>query len=262
MLISKSKISRADYKTHLKYIKTIRELSNGLKLNLNSSPKISSSNAKKLDKKIQLAQSTKKSIDQEYSIVCLDKDYSMASVFWLPIKVYYAIFHLLCIIDCITKDDTKSLTSQHWTIVNIFTEMLRKKELSFSEDMFNNVYDRKILNFKTKSGEILKNGTSNEIIYKALMRKVAKDKIENYKITKGLSARKKADKEKIEKFTDNLKVSIFDYFYLMRLRTNYRNLDFISDIPSTDTGEYFNEYYFSATSFYKSIGNLINSLLK
>lgn len=253
---------RLDFETHLKYATLIANLSDNLKIISTITPKLSSADAIKLKDKIQLVKLTKTSIDQEYKIVCFDKDYSSASVLWLPIKTYYLIYHLLCITDCLITGKMSSLTAGHHDCVDIFNKMLVSSDLQFNKPLLNGVFDEKVLDFKTKSGEHLKSGVADDIVYQLIMKKVANGKIDNYKIVNGLSGRKPKDKLRIHGFKKKMNVSIFDFFHLMRLRMNYRNLNFVDNVPSSDTKIYFEKYYTSADNFYKCFSGYINDLIK
>jgi hypothetical protein len=259
---AKLKTERLDFETHLKYARLLNTLSDAVEIKSALEPKLSIKDIETLKEKIKLTKLTKDSIDQEYEIVAFDKEYSTASVLWLPIKTYYLIYHLLCITDCLLTGNIKKLSAGHFGQINDFSNKLAKKELLFSNNYLNLTFDSKILNFKTKSGEHLKLEVAEDILYKLLMKKVAKEKIANHKISKGLDARKTADKAKLQKFTKKLQVSIFDYFYLMRLRTNYRNSNFIDDLPSSNTKLYFNEYYSFGCNFYNCFTEYINKLVK
>ncbi len=264
MLISSLRIKseRLDFETHLKYVSLIEELSRGLKITSTLTPKLKSSDVDKLKDKIQLVKLTKASIDQEYKIVTFDKDYSSASVLWLPIKTYYLLYHLLCITDCLITGKMTSLTAGHHDCVNTFNAMLKKSELQFSKALLNSVFDQSILNFVSKSGEHLRNDAQDDRVYSLIMKKVANGKIDNYKIVQGLSGRRPKDKARIVNFTKNMEVTIFDFFHLMRLRMNYRNLNFVDNVSSSDTKVYFEKYYASADNFYKCFSGYINDLIK
>lgn len=264
MLISALRIKseRLDFETHLKYVSLVEELSRNLKIVSTITPKLKGSDVDKLKDKIQLVKLTKASIDQEHKIVAFDKDYSSASVLWLPIKTYYLLYHLLCITDCLITGKMSSLTAGHHDCVNTFNVMLKKSEMQFSKPLLNSVFDQTILNFVSKSGEHLRNDAQDDRVFSLIMKKVANGKIDNYKIVQGLSGRRPKDKVRIANFTKNMEVTIFDFFHLMRLRMNYRNLNFVDNVSSSDTKVYFEKYYASADNFYKCFTGLINDLIK
>lgn len=262
LLFQRTPSGRLDFETHLKYATLIAELSDDLKIISTITPKLSATDSNKLKDKIQLVKLTKASIDQEYQIVSIDKDYSSASVLWLPIKTYYLVYHLLCITDCLITGKMSSLTAGHHDCVDIFTKMIKDSTLQFNKPLLNSVFDQTIFNFVSQSGEHLRRGVSDDVVYKLTMKKVANGKIDNYKIVNGLSGRRTKDKIKIDNFKKRMNVSIFDFFHLMRLRMNYRNLNFVDNIPSSDTKVYFEKYYTSADNFYKCFSKYINELIK
>lgn len=140
--------------------------------------------------------------------------------------------------------------------------MLETGEIQFNKPLLNGVYGEEILSFTTSSGEHLKATVSDEVVYKLLMKKVANNKIDNYKIVQGLSGKRPKDRIRIAKFKKNMKVSIFDFFHIMRLRMNYRNLNFVDGVPSSDTKVYFEKYYTSANNFYDCLKEYMEELLK
>lgn len=254
--------ARLDFETHLKYASRLAKLTNGLSATCSITPTLEKVKIPSLQSKSKLIELTKKSIKDEHEIVQFDKEYSTASVLWLPIKTYYLTYHLLCTVDYLLTADEDSLSSKHYKCMDTFTKRLADGSLKFSEPLLNNVYDKSILNFRTTSGEHLKAGVSDETIYKLLMKKVANDKIENYKIATGIpDVRSIKNKEKVEKFKNTMTVSIFDFFHLMRLRMNYRNFDFVDDISSSDTKTYFEQYYKASGYFYTALNNLKNKII-
>ncbi len=253
---------RLDFETHLKYVSLLAKISYGVSVTSSIVPKLNSTKIAFLKNKLQLIELTKKSIKDEYEIVQFDREYSTASVLWLPIKTYYLTYHLLCIIDCIITGNVKSLSEKHSKCIEIFSKMLSDGSLQFSKPLLNNVYDKSILNFKTTSGEHLRSNVDDETIYKLIMKKVANEKIQNYMISNGIAdLRTIKNKEKIERFKNTLTVSIFDFFYLMRLRLNYRNFNFIDSISSTNTKTYFEEYYKASGYFFTAFNNFKNKLI-
>lgn len=254
--------NRLDFETHLKYISLIENLSSGLEISSKLSPNLKASDIGQLKDKLQLVRLTKISIDQECKIVSFDKDYSSSSVLWLPIKSYYMLYHLLCITDCLLTGKLNALSAGHHNSIDTFNTLLRSADIQFNEKLLNSVFDETILNFTSESGEHLRNDAEDSRVYSLVMKKVAKGKVENYKIVQSLSARKLRDKIRIASFKKNMEVSIFDFFHLMRLRMNYRNLDFVDNIPSTYTKMYFEQYYSTTDRFYKCFKAFIDDLIQ
>jgi hypothetical protein len=253
---------RPDFATHLKYASRLAKLTNGLTATCSIKPALDKKKIANLQNKLKLVELTKQSIKDEYEIVQFDKEYSTASVLWLPIKTYYLTYHMLCTIEYLLSGDEASLSAKHYKCMDTFTKKLADGTLKFSEPLLNTVFDKSILNFRESRGAHLKTGVPDEDIYKLLMKKVATDKIENYKIANGIpDVRSAKNKERVEKFKNTLTVSIFDFFHLMRLRMNYRNFDFIDDVSSTSTKTYFEQYYKASGYFYTSLNNLKNKII-
>ena len=253
---------RKDFQTHLIYADLLAQLSQDLSVSCSLTPLLKRAKLDDLRTKQKLIDLTRKSISDELEIVKFDKEYSTSSVLWLPIKTYYLIYHQLCLIDYILTGELSSMTIKHGKCTDTFSKRLTDKTFQFSQPFFNAVCSRKILDFKTVSGEHLRLISSEKRTYGLIMKKVAKEKINNHKITWGILHERSAEnKAAVEKYKNTMTVSIFDFFYLMRLRMNYRNSDFIDDIPSEDTKKYFLRYYTSADNFYKCLDALMKELI-
>lgn len=94
------------------------------------------------------------------------------------------------------------------------------------------------------------------------MRKIANEKIVGFKLSKGIThTRTDANRNEVEKYKQTMTVSIFDFFYQMRLRLNYRNFDFVDNVPADQTKAYFDGYFTTAGHFFKCFSNLRNKLV-
>ncbi len=263
IIVARSKSERLDFETHLIYITQLAKLSYGLSATYNTKPMLKKEEIENIKNKLKLVELTKQSIKDEYEIVQFDSDYSTASVSWLPIKTYYLVYHLLSVLDYIMTNNRTSLSVSHIQCVNKFSKRLSNKSLKFNNPLLNEVFDKSILGFTTASGEHLKINVSDEVIYKLLMKKIATYKVNNFMIAKNIpNMRHKKNKEKVNKFKSSLSVSIFDFFYLMRLRLSYRDLNFIDNIPAPDTKAYFEEYYNTAGYFYTCFDKLKDKLIQ
>lgn len=253
---------RKDFGTHLKYVSLIARLAQGITVVCSTPPTLPKAKLGLIADKRRLIVLTRQSIKDEYGIVQIDAEYATASVLWLPIKAYYLAYHLLCLIDFMLTGKSAVLRAKHGECIERFTAMLRDGSLQFSEPLFNQVFDKSILNFKTKSGEILRNSVPDDVLYRLAMKKIALEKIETFKSMGGITeTRSKKNRDKVERYKQTLAVSIFDFFYQMRLRMNYRNSDFIDDIPAANIKVYFGEYCNAADRFYSCFSNLANRFI-
>jgi len=263
MKIELSKISeRIDFKTHLIYVERLAKLSHGLSVKCQIKPLLKKSKLDDIKSKLHLIELTKKSLEDEHRIVDIDKEYSLASVLWLPMKTYYLLYHLLSVIDYILTENKTSLSITHEGCLGVFSKRLRNSEIEFSEKRFNDLFTKDILDFRSKSGEHLRRSATDDVIYKLVMKKIGIYKKGNYMLKAGIDLRTKKGREKMRKYLLNkFSVSIFDFFYLMRIKSTYRDFNFIDDMPAIDTKRYFYNYYATADNFYTCLNNLKNKLI-
>jgi len=57
-----------------------------------------------------------------------------------------------------------------------------------------------------------------------------------------------------------MSVSIFDFFYFMRIKSNYRGFNFIDDVPSRDTAKYFRACFQTPPNCYSCFSTLRKDL--
>ena len=137
---------------------------------------------------------------------------------------------------------------------------MRVGVLKFTEGKFNEVFGKIILEHKTKSGEHLRSDASDDLIHKLIMRKTANYKVDYYKYKAKLNLHRKAHREACAKFKEGMLVSIFDFFYLMRIKSTYKEFNFIDGIMPERTRMYFEEYYKATENFYHCLNNLRQTL--
>jgi hypothetical protein len=257
-----AEFARLDFQTHLKYASTLARLSGGISVSCSITPTINVAQLDQVDDKLRLIELTRQSIEDECRIVELDQDFSSASVLWLPIKSYYLIYHLLSIIDFILTGQNSSLRVHHGELSNRFTNKLGSDQIQFSQPLFNCVCDQSIFNFKSKPGEHLSSSVADPVIYNLIMKKTATYKKNEHKVNAKLNLRMLVDRGKMKNYlTNRFKVSIFDYFYQMRIKLNYRDFDFVSGVSANATKRYFNTYHEMVNNFYNCFENLRSQLI-
>jgi len=250
---------REAYDTHLNYIECLYNLTRNVSIRYIGSLKKAAT--PDLNTKKNLIALTRKSLNDERKIVDIDEDYSYASTSWLPIKSYYLIFNVLITIEYIFKLQKNIFRLGHATCIDEFTRKLRDGEIIFSEPLLNHVFDQSILKFKVKCGANLSKKTSECDMYKMALRKIAIYKLENWKKGNNINLRKQSHKLKFQSYIKSFNISIFDFTYYMRIRSNYRDFAFIDGVTTSDTAKYF-KYYFGFTAFFlRSLEGLRNDLL-
>jgi hypothetical protein len=239
------------YNTHLNYIRCLASLTNGTTLQYNNS--LQKAALPDIDQKKNLIALTKKSLNDEKKIVDIDKDYSYASTSWLPVKSYYLIFNVLLTIEYSIKIQKGIFKQGHTKCVDEFTRKLKAKEIQFSNKTLNQVFDQTILTHKVASGANLSSRTTDDDMYKMAIRKIAKYKEDNWKQTSKINLKKKSDKIKHQNYLSNFSVSIFDFPYYMRIRSNYRDFAFIEGVTTDETAEYFSAFFAFTVYFVKML---------
>ncbi len=249
------------FDTHFNYISCLAKLLDGTTLKYTNT--LAKAALPDVDEKKNLIKLTKQSLNDESRIVAIDTDYSYASTSWLPIKAYYLIFNVLLTIEYIIKIQKSSFSRGHHACVEEFTRKLKNKEMEFSTTELNTVYDQNILYHKNVAGANLSKKTNDIDMCKMAMRKIANYKLEDWKKRNHYSGKKKADKAKLAHYLVNdFFVSIFDFPYYMRIRSNYRDFAFIEGVSTADTARYFNEYILFTARFVKALEGMKNVLVK
>ena len=247
------------YDTHLNYIKCLCNLVNGVSLKYTGS--LRQGAVPDIDEKKNLIGLTKKSLNDECKIVQIDADYSYASTSWLPVKSYYLIFNILLTIEYIFKLQKSIFRFSHSGCVDEFTRKLSSGEIQFSEPILNQVFDQAILNHTVRSGANLSSRTIPSDMYKMAIRKIAKYKLDDWKQKNRIDLRKLAHKTKCQQYLASFSVSIFDFPYYMRIRSNYRDFAFIDGVSTTETADYFKTFFFFTAGFVKALEGMKKDLI-
>ena len=242
------------YDTHFNYIKCLCVLTRGTTLQYTRP--LRKANLPDIDKKKNLIALTLKSLNDERKIVDIDKDYSYASTSWLPIKSYYLIFNILLTIEYIFKIQKRTFQLGHTNCIDEFTRKLKSQEIQFSNKILNQVFDQSILTYRVTSGANLNPRTPEDIMYKMAIRKIAKYKSEGWKQKNCINQKKSIDRKRYQTYLNNFSVSIFDFPYYMRIRSNYRDFAFIDGITTNETANYFKEFFNFTAYFVKMLKKL------
>lgn len=259
MILLRNTLEHQAYDTHLNYIKCLASLMNGTTLQYNNS--LQKAGLPDIDQKKNLIALTKKSLNDEKKIVDIDKDYSYASTSWLPVKSYYLIFNVLLTVEYVIKIQKGVFKQGHTKCVDEFTRKLQAQEIQFSNAILSQVFDQTILTHKVASGANLSSRTTDDDMYKMAIRKIAKYKVDNWKQINRINLKKKTDKTKYQNYLSNFSVSIFDFPYYMRIRSNYRDFAFIDGVTTDETAEYFNTFFAFTVHFVKMLESLKTNLV-
>jgi hypothetical protein len=145
-------------------------------------------------------------------------------------------------------------------LIDKFTQRLGSGEFSFSDSRFNRVLDQGIFDFKERSGEHLSPHASDDLIFNLLMKKTAKYKLEDEVRKRRWKLRTLEGRKNKDLFVSRMKISIFDYFHLMRINASYRGFSFIEDVSIESTASYFATYFRMSRNFYHCFDGLRSRL--
>ena len=250
------------FKVQYNYISCLNEHSKELKIENNLHLKRKIRYDSELEKKVNFVRQIKNGLDREYNI-CLEKnDFSKTANMWIPMKSYYLMFNLWLVQYSIMKDIGVNVS--HSKLIKYLKKSISDGEISFNKKEFNTCYSHKeTLDFRLRKGEVLKKEYDNEKIFKSLLKKITKYKLDDYKRKyKIKNFRSKKSKEQRDKF-DNDKVNIIEFFYYYRIKANYRDLNFLDhNIDDKNSFEFYRNYYELTINFYTAFKNLINNLAK
>ena len=256
-----------DFMTHFHYVECLNTISNGLNVEcrLDIKNKIEKE-SKFLKKKLNLIKLIKRNLNEEYKTIERNPAFAEVCVPWIAVKSYYLMFNLLLVLDYLISCQEISFNSTHDGLLKKFKNRLEKKEIVFNKKIFNtNFQCPNIVNFKIKSGSNLKIVGINlgervlQVLKKLILYKIEdfqrKEKIKNF--------RTKRAREKKKEFLENNTVNICEFFYWYRIKSNYRDLEFLDkDIDDKQFRDFYKNYFELTVSFYEALKKLINVLSK
>ena len=252
--------------THLNYIKCFNKISKNLNLECKRLDKSTKKTDKRLLSKVSLIKLIKKSLDGEFKACKENNDFAEVFSIWIPVKSYYLIFNMLLVLNyLISPENNKGFNISHKSLITKTKELIGKSELIFNKSYFNHLYaHQEVKDVKFDPGENLKEEQDVQKLTKCLIKKLVSYKIEEFKRSKKInSLRKKKDRLKVENYLSKEFTNLFELFYLFRIKTNYRDLDFLEeDVGSTQFYNYFENYYLATMNFYEALKKSINNLSK
>jgi len=256
-----------DFMTHFNYVKCLKTISDGLnaECKLDIQNKIRNENHT-LKKKINLIKLIKRNLDEEYKIIKQNLAFAEVCVPWIAVKSYYLIFNLLVVLEYLISTQESSFNSTHDGLLKKFKNRLEKQEIVFNKKIFNtNFQCSEVVNLKVQSGSNLKTVGINlkervvQVLKKLILYKIEdfqrKEKFKNFRLKKA--------REKKKEFLESNTVNMCEFFYWYRIKSNYRDLEFLDkDIDDRQFRDFYKNYFELTISFYEALKKLINVLSK
>jgi len=248
------------FRTHLNYVWFMEDVTKDLKIQYNINIKSIKQNKEEedlLNKKINLIKLIIKNLNEEYKIVKNNIGFSEVCIPWIAVKTYYLIFNLILIIEYLITCDINSFKVGHKTLLERFKSNIKRNILCFSNDFLNRMVScEDIKKWKLLPGHNLKlpQNIDFENRFKGVIRKLFDYVIEDF-------SRDKYRLKDKRKFIQNNFINIFEFFYWYRIKSNYRDLEFLDkDIHILDYFRFYNSYFIVSKNFYMALKELINNL--
>lgn len=256
------------FRTHLFYVWFIKEETKNLKFRVNFNiknkiPKISIS----LKKKINLIKLITKNLKSEYQLIEKNAEFAEVCVPWIAVKGYYLIFNLLLILKYLITCNENSFKSSHKTLIEDFKDCLKNNRISVNSEFFGVVIPCKdILGWRLPPYENIKlpEKVDKETRFKQVIKKLFNYKLEDLKREKKIkSFKSKKGKVLKKEFIKNSDINLCEFFYWYRIKSNYRDLDFLDkNLSDLDYLSFYRNYFVAIRNFYGALRNLINEIAK
>jgi hypothetical protein len=255
------------FDTILEYLNVLSTLSNALQLNVKQ--KIRKSHhilPEVFNKKLKLIDFTYKNLVLEKQQVDSDDEFAFLGCSWIAPKGYYLLFTQQCLLLYLLTDEENHINCDHKLLRNCFDEKLKNGSISFNYDIFNQVRSYELAKkYKTTKGSIFSKTTQEKLgLVLKINYRYAEEEFKRRENIKSYHSQKNKDKR--EKFLSSNNTSLYHFFYHMRIKSNYRDLEFMrySEIVTdfSDFRKFYNDYYKLIDNFYKAYNLAIENLLK
>lgn len=257
------------FRTHWNYIKCLNKLFTNLRINVNikTTSYIDPGPTRRFER---LSQITHLSIQSELNACSQEVAYASVIAPWIPVKCYYRLYYLESIfLYFLCSNRSGFRVGGHNRIRESLLEQLELGNINFvsrstAELSEINTWESANI-FSTSPGSNI--GVEYYMYpdcHKSIKKKVAeyikvdwmdKNHLNNFKT---LRARSLRDKDlKLKKFI------LADYFYWMRIKANYRDVDFLDfehDVKATDSYEYIKEFVGTSEKYAGSLQRVIASI--
>ncbi|MGZ6005401.1 MAG: hypothetical protein ACXWLH_04590 [Candidatus Saccharimonadales bacterium] len=255
-------IDHPDFVTHKYYLEFLERAT--YKLEVRYCHTLSSSavlNKLHFADRVKLAELTCDNLSQECESVKLVPEYARVCCAWIAIKSYYLIFYLETILLALIEDKPEYLRIGHTDLRHKLTEKFKVEELITSSPYFNLVFsNKKISEIQVSAHSNLRYDTPEKERYTALLKKLYDYNRDDFKQLRKIKRLTGVQKSKF----DSKEITLLDFFYWYRIKSNYRDLEFIANdnLPTKELVNFYYRYCRVAFNVAKSLENIINDVYK
>lgn len=255
-----------DFMTHLNYVGCLNVVLHGLTAECKLEIKNKIKENKILDKKIKLIKLITKSLNEELKAIKVNLSFAEVCVPWIAVKAYYLLFNLFLIAEYLISGQESFFNSSHEGLLKKLKNHIKKKDIVFNKEVLNtNFRCSEIINTKVKLGANLKIvGVNLEERVLQILKKLIYYKIDDFQRKEKIkNFRSKKDRERKKEFLENNNINICEFFYWYRIKSNYRDLEFLDkDIDDEQFKVFYKNYFELTVLFFKALKGLINDLSK
>lgn len=257
------------FKTHLNYVKCMARLTEDVVMNIRVKPH-AQLNDQILSKFERLAKITDKSIQGEKDACDRERAYAQVASPWIPVKCYYRLYYLESIFLYLLEGSTLGFApGGHYGVKQAIVRLLKDGTIALSGS--NSVDLGTIVTWETANKYVITSGSNISESYhcnpgctESIRKKIAeyieldwkqKQKIVHYYTA---TAKSKKSSELLP-----LEFCLLDYFYWMRIKANYRDVDFLdfdNNVNEEDSYEYLCFYIQAANNYMLALNAAIDSL--
>jgi hypothetical protein len=227
--------------THLNYIKCVNRLLSDMTFVLQPTASLRL-DLNKISKFERLADITEASIWGEMQSCSQDNTYAQIVAPWIPVKCYYHLYYLEAIfLYLLTGQDVGFTRGGHNMVRIKIREAANSRTLTVSggggSELFISTKWLNAVRFRTKQGTSIGHRYhETDDCVQSLRKKVAKYIEDDWKLKQHISDYKtKASRTKRDNELYTKDFVLIDYFYWMRIKSNYRDVDYL------DLDDSFNE---------------------
>jgi hypothetical protein len=260
--------TESTYRTHYNYVRCIANQYNGLVLSTTLNP-VAALPLLKVERFEKLAMLTSKGINSELDACKLDHDYAQVVAAWFPVKCYYRLYYLESVLVYLLNGNSTGFShGGHTKVRKAISSLINNRELIFSN------FELSIQStISMIQSHIIPSGSNLSPMYYAnpdcirSVRKKVSEYVEyHWKTGKGIKKYStNTNRLSRDNFRSTNTVNLTDYFYWMRIKVNYRDVDFLDfskAITSDDAYNYIRQFAAAHESYAHAIEGLITDLKK
>lgn len=262
-----SYLEKSDFHTHLNYARRMAVICKGMSITTNIEQRRVAQHIAQFQKEIErfarLSEMTAKSIASDWQYSKEDIAYSSICAPWIPVKCYYRIYYLEAIFLCLKGHDNGYRTDGHHKVRSVLNAELFSGTIKYNTPLnsLGVLEINECMNFPSISrhANIRKDFWKEEACTKAMLRLLARYMFENWKRDKNLYTLE--GKAQRDSFLVRY-ISIFDYAYQMRLKANYKDMNFLDPdkISPDDAHAFIKSYLIFYLEYSKALINIISHL--